>query len=67
MIIRFADHVVIDETRFSKEDHIELQNQMNCNCFDTESNGETWFDEDIPCGHVTIIDEFELFDRYFRS
>ena len=63
-IIRFADHVAHDYMRLDIANITELQNQLNVNTCD--ENGETWFDEEIPVGYTTIIDEDEFFDRYFN-
>lgn len=46
-----------------KENIKTLQNQFNVNLCD--SNDETWYDEEIPVCHVTVIDEDEFFKRYF--
>lgn len=62
-IIRFADHVAYNEFRLETADITELQNQFNVNTCD--ENGETWFDDEIPVAHTTIIDEDEFFNRYF--
>jgi hypothetical protein len=65
IITRFADHVAADETRLNTADITELQNQMNCNLFDAEDNGETWFNEETEHAHVSTINEMEFFSRYF--
>lgn len=49
--------------RMHRKDIAELQNQFNMNMCD--GNDETWFDDEIPVCHVTVIDEDEFFNRYF--
>lgn len=49
--------------KLPRKEIIELQNQHNVNVCD--GNDETWFDDEIPVTHVTVIDEDEFFIRYF--
>jgi hypothetical protein len=62
-IVRFADDVAYHYRRLATADITELQNTYNVNLCD--DNGETWFDEEIPAGYTSIIDEDEFFNRYF--
>ena len=63
-IVRYVDHAMLEETRMSTADIKELQVRMNCNHNDSEDK-ETWFDEEIPVGYTSVIDEDEFFQRYF--
>ena len=66
IIVQFTDYVGEFGERIPVDEVTELQNQMNCNLDSAESNSETWFDEEIPVSHVTVIDEDEFFERYFN-
>ena len=63
MITWFADHIMANEFHLPTREIAELQNQFNCNGGDEFS--ETWFDEEIPVAHTSVIDEDEFFNRYF--
>lgn len=63
MLTYYADMLGEDAVRLPVSELSELHNQMNVNT--CEENGETWFNDEIPVSHVTVIDEDEFFNRYF--
>jgi hypothetical protein len=65
-IVYFTDHITLDATRLPMSDIAEMQAQFNCNLSDSEFQ-EVWFDEEIPVGYTTEIDEDEFFSRYFAE
>lgn len=64
-VIQYSDIAFHDSGRLADEEIRELQDQMNCNIFDAEDNGETWLDAETPSdGTITIIEELEFWERF---
>lgn len=65
-MIEMVKFTIESNQRMHRNDIADMQKQFNVNLSDSEDH-DTWFDEEIPVGYTTEIDEDEFFARYFSE